>query len=208
MEIIVGKGLQDWVERADRWCLRAYTLDECRSFYLPAGNTPVPLYRSWEKLQPSFLGDCNFLQIDEILTGQKRGIFSRFFQTELPSLSNAVVPPNSEFIQADAAVLGLGKNGHLGFHEPGLPDPVYLACVSLDQITCVNLGLEHDSWGLTYGLGAFLRCRRVLLMVRGEEKREILEAILRDENSTPAAQLLRLHPQVTVLCDDQARPRN
>jgi 6-phosphogluconolactonase/glucosamine-6-phosphate isomerase/deaminase len=72
----------------------------------------------------------------------------------------------------------------------------------------LNLGLEHESWGLTYGLGAFLRCRSVLMMVRGEEKREILEAILRDDNLTPAAQLLRLHPQVTVLCDDLSRPRN
>lgn len=221
MEIVVGKGLQEWVEQAHEWCQRIFIEEQCRSFYLPAGNTPIPLYQFWEKERPRFLSESQLVQVDDVLTGEKTNLFFQFFQRELPTWVKHIQKPNQEYYQAEAAILGLGKNGHLGFHEPSLSEWTYFACVPLEEITCRSLQLEAGTWGVTYGLQAFLRCRSVLLLVRGEEKGEILRKIIgaqrkqgdlislktkgeeANQSLPPAAQLLLKHPRVTVLCDEE-----
>ena len=221
MEIVVGKGLQEWVEQAHEWCQRIFIEEQCRSFYLPAGNTPIPLYQLWEKEKPGFLSESQLVQVDDVLTGEKTNLFFQFFQQELPTWARHIQRPNQDYYQAEAAILGLGKNGHLGFHEPSLSEWTYFACVPLEEMTCRYLQLESGTWGVTYGLQAFLRCRSVLLLVRGEEKGEILREIIGTcgENEvifspkpkgeavnlplSPAARLLMEHPRVTVLCDEK-----
>ena len=120
MEIVVGKGLQEWVEQAHEWCQRIFIEEQCRSFYLPAGNTPIPLYQFWEKERPRFLSESQLVQVDDVLTGEKTNLFFQFFQRELPTWVKHIQKPNQEYYQAEAAILGLGKNGHLGFHEEQL----------------------------------------------------------------------------------------
>ena len=102
-----------------------------RSFYLPAGNTPVPLYKHWESCQPEFLGKSQLIQLDEVINGEQKGVFAKFFADHLPTWSQKIEKPILEYRQAEVAILGLGKNGHLGFHEPDLQLATYLACVPL-----------------------------------------------------------------------------
>ncbi len=209
MELLPGKGIDHWVEQAHQWFMNAYTLDGCRSFYLPAGQTPVPLYQYWQEYLPDFLGQCRLLQIDDVMTGSKKNLFSSFFKEHLSVFQKCLIPPYQEFVQAEAALLGLGRNGHLGFHEPGLPIDLYLACVPLEAVTCDHLKLEISTWGLTYGLKAFMNCKKVLLLVRGKEKQAILREVIKSDSQwphSPAAYLLHHHPQVTILYDQEADP--
>jgi glucosamine-6-phosphate deaminase len=102
--------------------------------------------------------------------------------------------------QADLAWLGLGLNGHVGFHEPGIDPRMFSGCVRLSAKSTETLQLEPDTWGLTYGVGAFMACKAILILVRGESKREVLTRLLRADPALPASHLLR-HGNLTSLSD-------
>ena len=104
---------------------------------------------------------------------------------------------------ADLALLGLGLNGHVAFHEPGLPENFFSGCVRLNSHTCQNLGVKNGAWGLTYGIGALKRAKAVLLMVRGLSKHEILGQLLKQNPALPATYLLK-HANITILVDREA----
>lgn len=47
--------------------------------HLPAGSTPIPIYKQWEKMRPEFLNSLRFQQVDEVITGNRKGLFENFF---------------------------------------------------------------------------------------------------------------------------------
>jgi galactosamine-6-phosphate isomerase len=109
----------------------------------------------------------------------------------------------------DLCVLGLGRNGHLGFNEPGRTLCPVAHRARLSKQTRVHPMLSPTTvkpgYGLTLGMAEILQARRILLLVSGENKRKPLQRLLRGEISTEfPASLLCLHPQTTVLCDRQA----
>jgi len=167
------------------------------SLFLPAGDTPKPLYARWRKNPPAYLAGMRLLQVDDVTTGTSKGLFARFFREELPALT--VVAPEKEE-SADLAILGLGTNGHVAFHEPGLPMSFRFGEVDLANDTAARLKLEPGTKGITYGVGAFVNAKAILLVVRGEGKREVFEKLKLGDPSVPASGLLS-HPDLTVLTD-------
>jgi galactosamine-6-phosphate isomerase len=106
-------------------------------------------------------------------------------------------------------VLGLGKNGHVAFNEPGdtlIPGPhvARLSSESLDH-PMLHASRAVPKYGLTIGIGDILRSRKILLLVSGEAKAAQL-ARLREPTVTTRfpASFLWLHSDVTILCDRQA----
>ncbi len=109
----------------------------------------------------------------------------------------------------DLAVLGLGPNGHLGFNEPPSPEDAPTRVV---ELTPASLTSNADYWGglevprraVTVGLNLILAAKRVLLLVSGEHKREILRRTL-FEPPTPdlPASWLR-SANLTVIADRAA----
>jgi 6-phosphogluconolactonase/glucosamine-6-phosphate isomerase/deaminase len=168
-----------------------------RSLFLPAGETPRPLYARWREAEPGYLRGLRLLQVDDVSTGREKGMFARFFREELPAL--AVEPPVSE-VKADLAILGLGTNGHVAFHEPGIPASFRFGEVDLAEDTAARLKLEPGTKGVTYGVGTFFEAKAILLVVRGQNKKEILERLRKGDPSLPASGLLN-HPDLTVLTD-------
>jgi glucosamine-6-phosphate deaminase len=111
----------------------------------------------------------------------------------------------------DLAILGLGPNGHLGFNEPGSPfdSPTRLIALTPESIrsNAAYWGSEADvpRAGLTLGLGTLQAARRLVLIVSGARKRDILAATLEGPVGTALpATLLRLHPDATVIADRAA----
>lgn len=167
---------------------------------MPAGETPRPLYAFWEKEKPQYLRSLTFVQIDEVISNTGPQRFREFFLQNLPSFRDQFEFFETGELGADLALLGLGMNGHVAFHEPGLSSEFYSGCVELTTATREVLQLPAPTWGATYGLRAFRNCAATLLLVRGEKKRSILQKVLRQEQNVPAAELNRF-VNVTVLTD-------
>lgn len=193
----------DFGQAASKWCLDSIQKHHAQSIYIPAGNTPIALYKIWQNEQPAYLRNKTLVQIDDVLTGRSKGLFKTFFEEHLPSHTNQIEFIHAAGHQADLAILGLGLNGHVAFHEPGVPEHFYSGCVKLTEITRKNLDLEDPTWGITYGAEAFLRTKAILMMVSGKSKREVVKRLLNRDATLPATRLLS-HPNFTLLCDRAA----
>lgn len=115
---------------------------------------------------------------------------------------------------ADLQVLGVGGNGHIGFNEP---DDAIVADTHVTDLKPETIkansrffASENDvpRQALTMGLGAIMNAKAIVLMASGAVKKEAMRALLcGDTVSTKCpVTLLKLHPNVTVICDDEAWP--
>ncbi len=110
----------------------------------------------------------------------------------------------------DLVVLGLGWNGHVAFNEPGSPRSASTRIVALQPGTMErNLAYWRGrrslpGYGMTVGLRSILRARRILLLVSGARKAQILAATMCGPitSAIPASQL-RLG-RLTVIADQAA----
>ena len=101
--------------------------------------------------------------------------------------------------------LGLGRNGHIGFNEPGSPFDARTRVVELTESTRrANADCFHDghvpTHAITMGIGTILDSRSIVLLVSGAGKTEAVERLLTGEidESFPASALWR-HEDVRVL---------
>lgn len=192
---------------ASNWCRQKFKKFGATSIFVPAGKTPIPLYEDWERTRPDFLHRARLLQIDEILTGKRKGEFKNFFSQHLPSYLNQIELISSADEIADLAILGLGLNGHVAFHEPGLAPQFVGGCVSLSKPTCDYLQLEPTTWGLTYGVGTFIQAKAILMIVTGGSKNSILTRLTNRDPELPATHLMT-HQDFTLVCDREAWPHS
>ena len=111
----------------------------------------------------------------------------------------------------DLAVLGLGRNGHLGLNEPGSTADQPTRVVKLTEETregARSYGADPPpTWGLAVGLSEILASREVWLLVTGAAKAAILARVINDEvtGQVPAT-LLRAHPNAVIWADAEAAP--
>jgi galactosamine-6-phosphate isomerase len=109
----------------------------------------------------------------------------------------------------DICVLGLGRNGHLGFNEPAEYLKPHAHVAQLSEASLGHSMLEQSmtwpTYGLTLGMADLMESRQVLLIVTGAAKREPLERLLCGQITTQfPASMLQMHPNVLLLCDAAA----
>ena len=111
----------------------------------------------------------------------------------------------------DLVVLGLGRDGHVAFDEPGSPVDAGVRLVDLHHTTREDAagdfgGIDRvPRHALTVGLRTLLAARELLMLVSGEAKAVALRAMLEGEQGPQCpASLLRDHPRITVVCDREA----
>ena len=111
----------------------------------------------------------------------------------------------------DIQVLGIGQNGHIGFNEP--EDNLYLYTHKTgltDNTIQANSRFFSDdeimpTAALTMGMGTIFSAKKIIMLINGKNKREAFEKLLNDRITTDCpATLLKLHPNVTILCDKEA----
>ena len=114
----------------------------------------------------------------------------------------------------DLAVLGLGRDAHVAFNEPGSRPGDGVRRVALDPSTIEAAAADFGGpervppEALTVGPRTLLAARELLLIVTGAEKAEALHEALEGPIGPDApASLLRGHPCLTVLCDRAAAAR-
>ena len=203
-----------------------------RRLMVAGGNTPLPLYQAVAERRVA-ASPLRVYVLDEYVgvperdartcTNLLRGAVAEAWRIRAPNFFGL----SSEESSAEAAildherriddagglhaiVLGLGKNGHLGFNEPGSPEDGGARVLDLDALSIA----ANREWfggdyaprrGATVGLRTILGARRVLLLAFGTAKAEAVRAMLRGPraSSCPAA-FLQGHPEVHVFLDDLA----
>ncbi len=114
----------------------------------------------------------------------------------------------------DLQLMGIGRNGHVGFNEPGS------SLASLSRVTMLTMQTRIDNsrffnsvdevptHAITQGLGTILRARRLILLAFGEAKAEVLaQAIEGPLSSAIPASVVQLHAQAMVIVDEAAGSR-
>lgn len=112
----------------------------------------------------------------------------------------------------ELAVVGIGLNGHVGFNEPGsAPDSrtrvVDLTSVSREQNAAYFDGEQAiPERAITMGLGTILEARRIVLIVSGSSKAEILRLALEGPitSDIPASHLRSAGSRLAVIADADA----
>jgi glucosamine-6-phosphate deaminase len=110
----------------------------------------------------------------------------------------------------DLAILGLGPNGHLGFNEPPTDADAATREVTLTEASLAsNGGYWPDApvpdRARTAGMKLILGARRVLLLVSGAHKADILRRVMDAQpNRSLPASWLHLHPDALVIADRAA----
>jgi len=111
----------------------------------------------------------------------------------------------------DLQVLGIGRNGHIGFNEPSS------SLGSLTRIKTLAPGTVEDNsrffsagefqptLAITMGIGTILNARKVLLLATGESKAEAVHAMVEGPlaASCPAS-ALQMHRNAVVIVDKAA----
>jgi glucosamine-6-phosphate isomerase len=112
----------------------------------------------------------------------------------------------------DLQLLGIGRNGHIGFNEPGTSFTIGTHIVNLTESTrAANARYfanpeDVPDQAITMGIGTILKSRQILLIASGESKAEAMHHLLmlhEPDNDFPASALLS-HPSVTVIADKEA----
>jgi glucosamine-6-phosphate deaminase len=111
----------------------------------------------------------------------------------------------------DLQILGIGRNGHIGFNEPtsSLGSRTRLKVLSKDTIDdnrkFFAAGEKVPECAITMGIGTILEAKRILLLASGSSKATaIAQAIEGPVTARVTASALQLHPEVTFLVDQQA----
>lgn len=111
----------------------------------------------------------------------------------------------------DLQLLGLGHNGHIGFNEPADEFPKTTHCVDLTESTIQanKRFFENEAdvprQAYTMGIGTIMSAKKILVVVSGEDKAEILNKVINGPITPQVpASILQLHPDVTIVADEAA----
>ncbi len=111
----------------------------------------------------------------------------------------------------DLQLLGIGRNGHIGFNEPGGCFVKETHVVDLAESTIdanARFFASRDDvpkQAISMGMGAIMGAKKVLLCASGEEKADaILGSVLGAISPNCPASILQLHPDVIVVVDEAA----
>ena len=115
---------------------------------------------------------------------------------------------------ADVQILGVGRNGHIGFNEPAeaLFTKTHMTALTKDTVRANSRFFasvdEVPKHAITMGVGTIMAAKHIVLLASGEGKRAAISTLLGGMIDTICpVTLLQLHPNVTLICDDSAWPR-
>ena len=105
----------------------------------------------------------------------------------------------------DVCILGLGANGHIAFNEPSaylqpFCHKATLTEKSMEHSMAKNMGNEMPTYGLTLGMANILQSKKIIMIIAGKGKEDIIKRFLSKEiNTNLPASFLWLHPNVECL---------
>ncbi|MDF2698682.1 MAG: glucosamine-6-phosphate deaminase [Haloplasmataceae bacterium] len=108
----------------------------------------------------------------------------------------------------DVQILGIGRNGHIGFNEPGTKFDSVTHQVELDENTRIDNARffssleEVPTQAVTMGIKNILNSKKVILIASGENKADAVYSMINGpvDQSCPAS-ALQMHDNVVVFLD-------
>jgi glucosamine-6-phosphate deaminase len=208
---------------------------------LATGATPLELYREWVRMHLELGLDWRGIQtfnLDEYwpMPAADPQSFRNFMEQNLwgpAEFDAACVHIPSGEIEGDQAethcaayensiravggiqiqLLGIGRNGHLGFNEPGTAIDTRTRMVRLaedtrDRAAASFAPKEVPEFGISMGLATIFEAQTIYLMAFGADKAEAVARALQGpiELGCPAS-LLRTHGDVRWVLDAAAASR-
>jgi len=111
----------------------------------------------------------------------------------------------------DVQILGIGKNGHIAYNEPGssLSSRTRLKVLTRETVESIGPFFQNESevprFCLTMGIGTILEAKTVLLLAAGKDKAEsVARAIEGPVTAAVPASALQLHARAKFILDEEA----
>jgi glucosamine-6-phosphate deaminase len=239
MEIVICESTEEAARRAAQAVVDALAVRPESVLALPTGNTPRPVYAELVRLhaagEVSFAGATVF-NLDEYvgLPAGHPASFRRFLSEALlqhvdlpaqcahaPSITGADLDAAAAAYERaiadaggiDLALLGIGRNGHIAFNEPGAPFDSRTRVVTLSEATRVA---NQPAFGaapvpkqaITVGIATLLEARQCVLLATGAAKAEaVAQAFEGVVSAQVPASALRGHPNLLAVLDRAAASR-
>ncbi|ASG79632.1 glucosamine-6-phosphate deaminase [Lactiplantibacillus pentosus] len=199
-------------------------------FGLATGSTPVTTYKEIVNSDLDF-SDCTSVNLDEYvgIAPDNDQSYKYFMQTHLFNdkpfkesfLPNGLASdPEAEVKRYDKVIdehpidlqiLGIGRNGHIGFNEPGTPRDITTHVVDLTESTIEAnarfFASENDvpKQAFSMGLASIMKSKHLLLEAFGENKADAVKGMIEGPDTVDLpASILQNHPDVTVIIDEAA----
>lgn len=204
---------------------------------LATGSTPVGTYRqlsAWNQKGDFSFKDVRTVNLDEYLGlppthdqsyryFMQENLFDKidipFEHTHVPD--GMAADPEQECRRydelvrslgyADLQLLGLGRNGHIGFNEPGdcFRKETHVVELTQNTIEANARFFENEAAvpkkAITMGIGCIMAARRVLLVASGANKAEaVYLTVCGPITPQCPASILQLHNDVVIVGDEEA----
>lgn len=237
MKIIEARDYQDMSKIAADYIIKKVSTFPKIKLGLATGGTPLGIYANLiadhQKNGTSYRGVTTF-NLDEYagLSGNNPNSYRYYMNNNLfdhidIQKNNTFVPRGDvkdiqkecisyenllrKFKGIDIQILGIGKNGHIGFNEPGTSFNSETHVVQLTSSTRqANARFfksleEVPTKAITMGIGTIMKSKEILLLISGEQKSEALNRLMTGnvDESFPAS-VLKKHPYVTIIADKAA----
>lgn len=237
MEIIIKKDYHRMCEEAVRLIHQSWQKKKDLVLGLATGKTPLGVYegliRLYREREMDF-SDVSAFSLDEYLGLPDDHPQSFAFYMQQNFLQHVNIKKENTFrldglpedIEAhcheyekkirmaggiDIQILGLGRNGHIGFNEPSSSLSSRTRVKTLTQETiAANTPFFLDKaqiprYCLTMGIGTIMESRMVLLLASGREKSHaIRQSIEGPITANIPASILQLHAQAKIIIDEEA----
>ena len=204
---------------------------------LATGSSPIGTYQQLVEYYKQ--GDLDFSQVTSVNLDEYRGLphdndqsYYYFMQENL--FKHVNIRPECTFVPdgtiedaneacnayneiirsvggVDLQLLGLGRNGHIGFNEPADAFAKETHCVDLTQSTIdANARFfasrdEVPTQAYTMGIKTIMAAKKILVVANGEDKADAVQKVFFGP-ITPQVpgSILQLHPDVILVADEAA----
>lgn len=240
MEVIIKEHYDQICEEAVKIIHQAWKKKNNLVLGLPTGRTPLGVYKrlieSYQKEEIDFSRTVTF-SLDEYL-GLKENhpqSFAYYLENNLyqhinlkkenifrlkgtPEDIDQHCQDYEEKIKSrggiDLQILGIGRNGHIGFNEPSssLSSRTRVKTLAEETVEANSRFFDDKNevprFCLTMGIGTIMESKMILLMASGENKSEAIQKTIEGPvTASVPASVLQHHPQAKIIIDQKAASR-
>ncbi|HZX10623.1 MAG TPA: glucosamine-6-phosphate deaminase [Acidobacteriota bacterium] len=200
---------------------------------LATGKTMIGVYQNlvqayqkenidFSKVKTFNLDEYIGLDSDDPITFHSYMKENLFSKTNIKSKNTYILPTRPKSIEGacrkfenlikksggiDLQILGIGREGHIGFNESSSSLQARTRVKTLTETTLSdNFGLEKGpKFALTMGIGTIMDSKEIILVASGKEKAEATAKAVEDPiSSSCPASILQFHRNTKIIIDQEA----